>query len=406
MVRAGLRAVFVRKRGRYEAIDGIRGLATVWVIFYHVLFAWGAEVTREEYERVILAKWNWIWTKAFLSINPFFILSGFLIGDMLLSSLETRGSLDFRAFYLRRYMRLAPAYYLVLLALVVFRWPEPWPYSLQHLWANPLYINNWFSFRDQPAAWSWSLAVEEQFYLVCPLLVLGLSKKRAAAPAFLLLLIGASILFTYHRARTVGPFRLVYHWTHDPDAFFKFFDRSYTQTMTRLAVLVMGVGCAYLKRSTKFMSWAGSKGGRRVLLSVFAILSLGILNPWVTPKAGGLTPPLMTALLNPIFAFGCACLMIFTLADPSSARRTTQFLGSRLLFPFAQLSYGLYLFHEPITAAFFRHYPGGPVIDPAHLVARGALVLAITFVPALALSVFVETPARKLAERLTKGARA
>jgi peptidoglycan/LPS O-acetylase OafA/YrhL len=405
VLRAGLREIFERPKGRYEAIDGIRAIAVIWVIFFHVLFAWGDSVSPAEYERVVHAPWNWMWTKGFLAINPFFIISGFLIADLLLAQIERRDRVDFRAFYIRRYARLAPAYYLVLVGFILFHRIEPAHYSLDHVWANFLYVNNWFSLRDQPAVWSWSLAVEEQFYLVCPLFILGLWRVKWSAAWVICALIAASIAWNYAIARTAGPFRLVYQWRHDPEAFFTFFDRSYAQTLTRVSALWMGVGCAYLARSAKWMARFRSRAGGGLLAAAFTLISLVTLNPWVNPPSGRLTPPRMTALLNPLSAFSFACLVLLVLSRSRVGTGVGRFLASRLWYPFAQVSYGLYLLHGPVTDAYFRLFPPAATIDPVPLTLKGFAVLGVTSVLAIVLFVVVEAPGRRIGHRVASGLR-
>src|SRR5262249_41526889 len=161
----------------------------------------------------------------------FFVISGFLIGDMLLSELERSGRLNFRSFYVRRWFRLAPAYYLVLIGFAVFHRIDPSHYSLDRLWTNFIYVNNWFPLRGQPAVWTWSLAVEEQFYLLCPLLLSVLWRAQRTTVLVIGGAIVLSIAWNYWKARTAGPFRLTYHSDHDPEAFFAFFDHSYAQTL-------------------------------------------------------------------------------------------------------------------------------------------------------------------------------
>lgn len=406
MLLRGVREIFHRPPGRYEAVDGIRALSVVWIVFFHVFFALGDEVSFPEYERAVHAPWNWIWSKGFLGINPFFVISGFLIADMLLRELERGGSLDLRAFYLRRWTRLAPAYYLVLAGFVLFHRWEPQHYSLDRIWSNFVWINNWFSLRDQPATWSWSLAVEEQFYLLCPLFILALWRTRGSPAAVIATLIALSMAYTFWRARTVGPFKLVYHWRHDPEAFFTFFDTSYAHTLSRVSALWMGVGCAYLARSERWMARFRSSRGSATLLGLFLAVTVLTLNPWVNPPSGTVTKPFMTMMLNPISAFSFACLLLLVQANGRWARAPRRLLASPALYPLAQVSYGTYLLHAPVTDAFFRRFPAGPRVTLAALLAQGLAVLAVAFLLAMALFVVVEAPGRRFGHRLLARRRA
>jgi peptidoglycan/LPS O-acetylase OafA/YrhL len=289
---------------------------------------------------------------------------------------------------------------------VLFHRIEPQHYSLDHLWANVLYVNNWFSLRGQPAVWSWSLAVEEQFYLFCPLFILALWKVKWSPAKVVCALIAASMVWSYWTARSVGGFRLVYHWRHDPDAFFLFFDRSYAQTLTRVSALWMGVGCAYFARSTKWMAIFGSKAGGRVLAAVFAIISLVTLNPWVNGPSGRLTPPRMTALVNPMSSFSFACLLMLVLSQPRGGGVAGRFLAKRIWFPIAQVSYGLYLLHAPVTDAYFRLFPAAAEIGVIPLALKGVAILFVTGLLAVVLFVLVEAPGRRIGHRIASRGRA
>src|SRR5262249_56225241 len=115
-------------------------------------------------------------------LDVFFVLSGFLIGRILFRQLQ-RGGLSFRAFYVRRFFRVFPVYYLVLTVSVfgfsrIQEWGVlyggvPWQESLARSWANYLYVSNYVYGMQypNPLSWGWSLCVEEHFYLATPLML-------------------------------------------------------------------------------------------------------------------------------------------------------------------------------------------------------------------------------------------
>jgi len=139
------------------------------VLFTHASFLFVPVV----HDLSVFAPW---WLPGQLGVELFFVLSGFLIGGILATEAE-RGDLDVRQFWMRRWLRTLPNYYLFLvLNLVLERvatgaWPSAWAYAIfaQNLaWPNPPFYPE-----------SWSLAVEEIFYLVAPLLIL-LARGRLA----------------------------------------------------------------------------------------------------------------------------------------------------------------------------------------------------------------------------------
>jgi peptidoglycan/LPS O-acetylase OafA/YrhL len=156
-------------------VDGLRGIAILLVLFFHYV----TSIPAPRYQL-----WQFLTTSSRLfwsGVDLFFVLSGFLIAGILVDS---RGSARFfRTFYLRRFHRIFPLYfgwlalfylgnYLDLdskLGAEIFRTPVP-------LWLYPLFLQNnaslWFNATDLPwMAMSWSLAIEEQFYVFLPCLV-------------------------------------------------------------------------------------------------------------------------------------------------------------------------------------------------------------------------------------------
>jgi len=166
-----------QNRSYYPALDGLRGLASLLVVIYHnfgfinhyFFFGW-------------------------IGLDIFFVLSGFLITDILLNTLHRKDYLQ--NFYMRRMLRVFPIYYagLILFLVILPRFPDMMNYfsyyvnNQVYLWT---YLQNWlYVFNPPPQHQSilnhlWSLAVEEQFYLLWPLVFLLIKK-----PKYLLALIG------------------------------------------------------------------------------------------------------------------------------------------------------------------------------------------------------------------------
>ncbi len=147
---------------RIDSLDGLRGLAILLVLIYHSY----APFTQG----------------GFIGVDIFFVLSGFLITTLLMKEHDTYGTIRFKKFYMRRFLRLAPALFLVLFSFYIYSQlymsGEKQDGALLSIMGALFYVANlakafeWFSMGYLLPMWS--LSVEEQFYLIWPLLLLSL----------------------------------------------------------------------------------------------------------------------------------------------------------------------------------------------------------------------------------------
>lgn len=146
----------------FSGLDGLRAVAVLAVVWHHTA-----------------AKYFSIWpilSRGYLGVDVFFAVSGFLIAHLLIAEKEKRGSIAVGKFYGRRALRIYPLYYLVLLAYIILVWVvEKNSVYGQQFWINLPYFltftSNWFvGLNDTRVIFyiAWSLATEEQFYLVWP----------------------------------------------------------------------------------------------------------------------------------------------------------------------------------------------------------------------------------------------
>lgn len=171
---------------RIPQLDGIRGLAILMILLWHCLAGY-LDLSRQ-WSLWVLRVLNLAWT----GVDLFFVLSGFLIGGIMLDYGRARNFLP--VFYLRRALRIVPIYYLLLLSFVLARWaglPERYP-ELSRFFAPGPPLAAYFGFLQNfffAAAghggpeWlsvTWSLAVEEQFYLCLPFVIFLVPRRRLA----------------------------------------------------------------------------------------------------------------------------------------------------------------------------------------------------------------------------------
>jgi peptidoglycan/LPS O-acetylase OafA/YrhL len=163
---------------RFASLDGLRAVSILLVVVSHLYASPVAYSLTRHLDR---------WDIGNLGVRVFFVISGFLITSLLLDEKAKTGHISLRGFYIRRFFRIAPVYYLYLLVvalLVPFGFANASP---QDLTAAFLYLSNYWS-PHWSVGHTWSLAVEEQFYLLwpCALVFLGNRRSRNCALAFLL----------------------------------------------------------------------------------------------------------------------------------------------------------------------------------------------------------------------------
>jgi peptidoglycan/LPS O-acetylase OafA/YrhL len=290
--------------GRVPELDAVRGLAAVAIVVYHsnqARFAWG-------------------WA----AVDLFFVLSGFLITSIVLRSGGTRGFLP--RFYARRALRIWPIYYLVVLAVVAFRGALPRPTDLRGLPLDLTFTQNlplyWADHARRLSPYlghTWTLAIEEQFYLIWPALVLAVGRRRivplsAALVALAVILRARGYPVSLLGARCDG-----------------------LALGGLLAALLGGTGrgaSPALRRG-----FAATAAVSAVVLVALAA-SVGISAPNGAPPRPALT----------VLAFNALWFGLLGLVAAGSGHPRLRFLRSRRLRALGTISYGLYLYHLIIMA--------------------------------------------------------
>lgn len=179
---------------RVPELDGVRGLAIAMILIFHCLTVGRTDV-------LALKVWNLAVESLWIGVDLFFVLSGFLITSILIQSKVSLGSL--KQFYLNRALRLFPAYYLVLLVAAWLYLParealggQPVEFSLFPFlfYVQNIYFSLGFRFDNWTGFYHfWSLAVEEQFYLVWPLLIWLTGVRHLATGAALVFCLAVAI---------------------------------------------------------------------------------------------------------------------------------------------------------------------------------------------------------------------
>lgn len=317
---------------RIKELDGLRGLAVLLVMAVHA-FKRASEFTRHP----VLNLFTRFTSVGWVGVDIFFVLSGFLITSILL---RTRERPDyFKNFYVRRILRIFPLYYAVtaaILLLVPVLDPEYAPTIPAILPIMLLYLQNWTSIFDGPnltvfLAVTWSLAIEEQFYLIWPAVVYYTRREHLLKWSLGLIL--ASILL-----RILG----LLFWK-DPLQAANFF---YYNTFTRFEELVAG---GLLAQAFLLPAWREriAKAARPVFwvgLTAFLLLCLGNF-PALPHPVNSL--PLALGGYTSVAVFAAALVAILLTSAERSPFR--QLFRNGFLAFWGKYSYAAYLVHMPMV---------------------------------------------------------
>ena len=368
-------------------LDGMRALAVLAVMVYHANSAW--------------------LPGGFLGVEMFFVISGYLITLLLIGEHERTGTVSLREFYARRARRLLPALFVLLIGLSIYTalFKRDVLGQLRgDVIAALTYISNWYQIwvgqgytatgDFAPLRHLWSLAVEEQFYLVWPLVMIALMRLgRRRLPELAPWLFLAALAITVLTAVLV-PQGAISTCEVTPDAYWKLGERCiskldfvYLGTFTRASGVLLGGAFALLWRPVAVMRGPLRPKGHLVdLVALAGLVGLAALCWYlhiVTPE--GVDPWLFR---GGFFLTGLTTLALIAGVTHRGAW-AGPILGNPVLLWIGVRSYGIYLFHWPI----YQIIRG--VAGRALTVAEFALALALTAVVAEASYRFVEMPIRR-----------
>lgn len=362
LARARRRPATDGREGVRPEIQALRAVAVLGVVLYHL--------------------WPTRLTGGYVGVDVFFVVSGYLITDHLLREVERSGRPRLLGFWARRARRLLPASFVTLActAVAVWAWVPPtrWPQFGRELWTSTFYVQNWELARQavdymalsnvkSPTQHFWSLGVEEQFYLVWPIVIViavlaaqRLRRDRSRAIGLVLAVVVVTSL-TYSVVLTA----------HDPG-------RAYFVTTTRAWELAAGGLLAWAVRrrairppsgaSASALSWTGA---------------LAILVAMVTFDEATAFPGYAAAL--PVLG----TIAVLVAGAPAGVLSPAPLMRMRPVQLAGDVSYGVYLWHWPLLV--LLPYALGHELGRVESV----LVLAASFVLGWLSKTLVEDPLRR-----------
>jgi peptidoglycan/LPS O-acetylase OafA/YrhL len=322
--------------GHMPVLDGVRGSAILAVLLSHFIF-----IAPENRTGLLDSTVSWFFMYGVLGVDLFFILSGFLITGILYDARKDEHY--FRNFYMRRLLRIFPLYYGVLAIIFLglplipeLRGTELTQLRGHQAWAWLYAVNIYLAIHD---GWVlsyiehfWSLAVEEQFYLIWPLAVWMLAARPRAFLAFSLLTAAASFAGRIAASLAgVGPVA--------------------TEVLTPFQLDALAIGgflAVYLRQP-------GGEGGARRLVVPLTVAGLGLLVIQFGARHLTSRGNVLESVRGGAFHLLLAALLLKGLLAPVSSG-LSRFLRSRPLAFLGKYSYGLYVYHHFFSYYFNSHH--------------------------------------------------
>ncbi|MFB3167322.1 acyltransferase family protein [Neobacillus sp. 179-C4.2 HS] len=351
------------KRRYMPGIDGLRAIAVIGVILYHLNIPW--------------------FQGGFSGVTVFFVLSGYLITDILIDEWDKNNKIDYFRFMIRRFRRLAPALLTMIFIVtlwVIFTNHPSFEKLRSDFLPSLLYVTNWWyifhevSYFDRfgpasPLTHIWSLGIEEQFYLIWPLLViLGftfIKRKRFRVLAILVGILISAWLMAFLYAPGEDPSRVYYG------------------TDTRAFSLLLGAALAFVWPSQRLSKTLPRHGSWVLEIAGITGLLLLIIMFMVTSEFDTFHYQGGMLLLSVI-----TTLVVAALAHPASM--LAKWLSVKPMRWIGVRSYGIYLWHYPIIIL------TTPIINTDGLNGwRITIQIAATMIISALSYRFVETPIRK-----------
>ena len=299
-------------------IDSLRAISVLVVIFFHAELA--------------------IFSGGFVGVDIFFVISGYLITSIILNDLKTN-SFVLTSFYKRRARRILPALYVVTLAVLIlsicFFLPIFLISSAKSALSVPIFLSNfyfWFErgyfgtpYEFKPLLHTWSLAVEEQFYIFFPILLIVLFKfRKVFLIGFILFIFFISLIGSYYVTQL-----------HTDTAFFLPF--------TRIWEILIGVFCAFTLNSNRSDLNKTIINQSYFNADILSLLGLAMIMFCVLYFDSTMLYPHIYALLPTI---GCMIFILFS----NKSKVIKYIFEVKPLIWLGLISYSLYLFHFPIFA--------------------------------------------------------
>jgi peptidoglycan/LPS O-acetylase OafA/YrhL len=364
------------------SLDVLRGIAILLVLGHHCE-SWPSDLLPSPAGLSGIAVPEWYWRRdGWIGVDLFFVLSGFLVGGLLIKEIKKTGKLDGKRFLVRRGYKIWPQYYVFLIVASSIAFVKAGWLGVLPNWPNLVHLQGYFYV---PELQTWTLAVEEHFYtLVVAALVLWNRKSSVLSFRSLLLCGTATVvicLLLRIPERTYLP--SAYDWTRFASIF-------------RLDSLGIGVCLAALYHLRHDLY---QKFSRNKLLLILLIAQGFIFVHLRQPKSDALG----FVVGYPLLAIACAASLVLALSFDGRGRARSQFVAVpiRILSWIGVYSYGIYLWHMFVEHAIRQFLAAHPAMaDKVGTVGFALLFMSGGILLGAAMSRLVEIPMLQVRDRL------
>lgn len=402
-------SLYRRSENRTRALDGIRAFSIITTVFFHSYYMLSFFMTEEGF-RAFSADLPFalVWvTRGDYGVDAFFTLSGFLIASMLMKEHIANRRINIKRFYIRRLMRLYPVFLCVIFFCTIGLFVSG--ETLGKLWVTAIYAINFLPYDERIIKWSWSLAVEEQFYILFPLLLVAIFRFCNRPFLALLFVFFMSFLARYWVLLNNPALAITdtYYMVFENTKSFSplFIEKMYGNLHTRYGAIFAGILAAYLQlyHREKLDLYLSDKYWLNNLLTLASItiivvlLSIPLFGSYFSQLQNEWFSVFFQSIHRTLFGVGIACLILCVSRTDGLSSIINRLLSARVFYPIAQLSYGIYLIHLPITfiasSITYKVMSGFGYSHPALLIFPVAIAcLCICLVISSCLFVLIEKP--------------
>ncbi|RLT98037.1 MAG: acyltransferase [Ketobacter sp.] len=395
-VKQNFSALFDQGGETFHLINGLRFFSFFWILVFHAAYIHGLIAGKDIFFNLTDTAPPWLWWiwNADKAVDLFFVISGFLISVILFKELNRSGTIKLKRFYLRRYLRLTPIY-----ALIVLIYWLSQSRNYEWVWTNLLYINNFLPVDKMALHWTWTLAVEEQFYLMLPL-ILAVLYKSAGKP-ILPVLIGMLLLSLLIRLGVMWYYPEIWHASYremliGDGVYPVFYAKLYDNLITRYGPFVCGAIAAYLYcfKQDELSAWLRRHRQicRGALIGALGVALLFTLFPVMGAEFSQPGPWLRAYVVThrTLFAAAIAWFMLMVFLNLDSFRLLSRFLSLRCWQPLSQLTYSMYLVHFIVVYACVQNaYHNLLLVDGLDQTSVAVYTILISVVLSLLLTVII-----------------